>query len=665
VNSLPGDSVDQTGDFLAATWGDGPHSVCWLDPERAFTFAIVADAAAVLRQLPRLQGVDVWISAHPLKGIPIRGRGDRNDVAEVIAIPADLDWAHPTRRTDQPLPTEAEVRTRLAQLGPELQPSIVVHSGHGLQPWWVLTNPVSAEEGERLADGITAKLAEVGLDNGRQDLASILRLPGTHNHKGGTPIPVVIESFDANRRFTPEYLRKRLPAPATEGAVQRGGTRHRNGRVTHEQQALTNLVLTTYKGHDVDVWRDGSIHVVRPGKPAREGSSASIIVGEDGDAILTVFSDRWPDLPPGSYVLGTDGALHHPSDPLARFRINVTEAGSLTVNYQDSLPIPINWPAFAKRDLNPRSWLVEHFWPRGRGMALYAAAKEGKSELTLWCAGCLAMGVHPWSGQTIPPVSVAYFDFEMTEDDLEERLSDFAFDYDRLDRLHYFLLPALHPMNVEQGGIEVATLVERYRAEAVVIDTFGRAVVGIENDADTVQSFYRHTSIRLKQAGVGYLRLDHTGKDATKGQRGSSAKRDDVDVVWQQKRTNTGVLLNCSGLSRLGWVGPTLAVERHVDPTGVVSYSAAVRMGWGPGVSEKARELDDLGAPLDVTKQAAIQLLKTNGVKPGRIQVLLEAMRYRREAGTGPGTTPKTDQFPTASEPSYEGPSDLFSDQPE
>jgi hypothetical protein len=36
----------------------------------------------------------------------------------------------------------------------------------------------------------------------------------------------------------------------------------------------------------------------------------------------------------------------------------------------------------------------------------------------------------------------------------------------------------------------------------------------------------------LKAEGITVLQLDHTGKDADKGQRGASAKRDNADVVW-------------------------------------------------------------------------------------------------------------------------------------
>lgn len=308
----------------------------------------------------------------------------------------------------------------------------------------------------------------------------------------------------------------------------------------------------------------------------------------------------------------------------------------------DGLPRPINWAAFVERDETERVWLVEGFWPWGRSMALWAAAKTGKSELALWCAAKLALGEHPWTGDATEPIDVAYFDYEMTEDDLEDRLAAFNIAPRRLARLHYFLLPALHALDVEAGGAEVEALAARHGAQAVVFDTFGRAVGGDENEADTVRAFYRFTGSRLKRNGIGYIRTDHAGKDPTKGQRGSSAKRDDVDIVWSMTRSGDGVLLDCSGASRLGWVGPTLKLGR-TESDGALSYTAPMRMGWPAGASEKVADLDALGLPLDVSRRAARAALEAEGKVPGTNEILGAALRYRRERArnsAGPQTGP-------------------------
>jgi hypothetical protein len=173
-------------EFLEAVWGGGPHSLCWLSLG-GFRFTFADSPGELLERAAELGEVDTWFGVHPLKRIPAHGRGDRDDILEVVALAADLDWAHPTRRTEEPLPTEAEVRARLGRMSEPLSPappSIVVHSGHGLQPWWLLTNPVSPEMGEQLMAQLGVALGRLGLENGRPDLASILRLPGTCNWKG-------------------------------------------------------------------------------------------------------------------------------------------------------------------------------------------------------------------------------------------------------------------------------------------------------------------------------------------------------------------------------------------------------------------------------------------------------------------------------------------------
>jgi len=329
--------------------------------------------------------------------------------------------------------------------------------------------------------------------------------------------------------------------------------------------------------------------------------------------------------------------LDHEGDGKAAARAARELRAPSIVDYQPSADSPsifLDWSSFAERDASDRRWLVEGLWPWGRAVALWAAAKAGKSELALWCAARLAMGLHPWTGKPIEPVDVAYFDYEMTEDDLEERLDDFGFDVAQLGRLHYALLPPLSALDSDAGGQQIEGLALSVGASAVVIDTFGRAVSGDENEADTVRAFYRHTGSRLKRQGIASLRTDHAGKDSSKGQRGSSAKRDDVDVVWSQKRTKGGVLLDCHESTRLSWCGPTLTLDRTVSPsTGLISYSTPLSAGWGwlAGTAAKAKQLDDLGIDPALGRGKVVEAIKAAGQVPGNKQVLDDAIKYRRD----------------------------------
>jgi hypothetical protein len=99
---------------------------------------------------------------------------------------------------------------------------------------------------------------------------------------------------------------------------------------------------------------------------------------------------------------------------------------------------------------------------------------------------------------------------------------------------------------MKTSQIQICDLARQCQAELVIIDTFSRAVEGAENDADTVRNFYRWTAINLKAEGRSLLRIDHAGKDLKKGARGTSAKNDDVDLVWQMVRTGDNIKLTAT-----------------------------------------------------------------------------------------------------------------------
>jgi hypothetical protein len=300
-------------------------------------------------------------------------------------------------------------------------------------------------------------------------------------------------------------------------------------------------------------------------------------------------------------------------------RITRTEGGVL--------PEPIDWHHFWTVDPEQADWLVEDFWPTGRAMALYAQAKQGKSEFVLHCMVCLATGTHPFTGASMDPVTVCYFDFEMTRDDLWDRLVEMGYTpRSDLSRLRYYQLPMMPPMDTERGGEVVREILERDQPRAVIVDTFGRAVQGEEDKADTVRAFYSHTGLAMKNLGTGYLRTDHAGKSLDRGQRGSSAKSDDVDVIWQLERSTTGLTLTST--SRVAWVPQTLEVDRIKDP---LHYTRPTAIG-GYTVAEftRAKELDALGIPRSWGRKRIYARLVDLGLPTGNNQTLTNAIRWRK-----------------------------------
>jgi hypothetical protein len=295
----------------------------------------------------------------------------------------------------------------------------------------------------------------------------------------------------------------------------------------------------------------------------------------------------------------------------------------------------VDWPRFWSRDRSG-AFLVEPLIPRGRQVGLYGPAKVGKSELAQYLAAGFASGTDLHGDATEAGI-VLYLDLEMTADDLEERLRDFGYGPDSdLSRLAYALHPPLPPLDTRAGGLALVAEVDAVGADLVVIDTLSKVVEGEENAADTYRRFAQHTGLLLRRRECSLLRLDHSGKDLTKGARGSSAKADDLDAVFRMSRGDAGIVRLDLTHQRIGWIEP-VNLTRTEDATGI-RYRVTQSQTWPEGTAATAAILDQLNAPITIGGNQAEQLLRDNG-HPTRRKVALAAARYRRN-GNHPGTTP-------------------------
>jgi hypothetical protein len=89
---------------------------------------------------------------------------------------------------------------RRAPLAYDPEPAIVVRSGSGanVHAYWPLREPLSPQDAERA----NLRLAHtIGADRACVDVARILRLPGSWNHKHEQPAPVTTMRLEAGIRF--------------------------------------------------------------------------------------------------------------------------------------------------------------------------------------------------------------------------------------------------------------------------------------------------------------------------------------------------------------------------------------------------------------------------------------------------------------------------------
>jgi KaiC/GvpD/RAD55 family RecA-like ATPase len=283
----------------------------------------------------------------------------------------------------------------------------------------------------------------------------------------------------------------------------------------------------------------------------------------------------------------------------------------------------VDWAVFWDREHSEAEWTYDDVLAKGRGHAIYASHKTGKSLLMLWIAAQVVRREDQ---------AVLYLDYEMGESDLYDRLDDMGYGPKTdFSRLRYALLPSLPPLDTREGARALCELIDGLRLEmpdkhlTVVIDTISRAVAGEENSADTFRAFYSHTGIELKRREVTWVRLDHAGKSKEQGQRGSSGKGDDVDVVWKLSKTENGLELRRE-LSRMSWVPELVHFKRLNDP---LTYVRMV-FDWPDGTQEVALQMDRLKIPVEVTVKAAQKLLHDHGVSR-RTKLVGAAVRWRKQ----------------------------------
>jgi len=233
--------ADQARQFLDALFGqkaETEHVLIWtLSDKRSAWFSDIDGAAAFVRA-NSARDVYVGVSASPQahgadQRLKIEG-GERLP-SSLSALFADIDIAGPGHQKKNLPPDEAGA---MSILFPEIPPSIIIHTGGGIQAWWLFKEPwaLASEEGVQKATALSkrwiralrARAAARGWDVDQVgDLTRVLRVPGSTNNKTGQPRPVVLRKIDATREYDPSSLEEyldligapRVDAPAARGII--------------------------------------------------------------------------------------------------------------------------------------------------------------------------------------------------------------------------------------------------------------------------------------------------------------------------------------------------------------------------------------------------------------------------------------------------------------
>jgi len=290
-----------------------------------------------------------------------------------------------------------------------------------------------------------------------------------------------------------------------------------------------------------------------------------------------------------------------------------------------------NWDEFWATDHKAEQFMCAPILAANRSHALYATAKTGKSLLTLEMVTAIALG-RPWMSMPAQsPRRVLYLDMEMGPSDLFERLVSFNIGpSSALDNLRYVRMPAIGPLDTERGGKAVFDDAMLWGADLVVVDTTARSLQGEENSAETINEMFRYTLMPLKEQGVTTLRLDHAGKSGT--MRGTSAKADDVDVVWALRANDDDdSLFDLEATHRrVSWIPQHVNIRRHKHaPVHRPALQPDYILPLTPAQKAVSETMDMVGVP---TAGVTRQQMSDNHIIEVSSADLEQIQQYRHEA---------------------------------
>jgi len=331
------------------------------------------DAAQLVARLDRASAHSIYLRTTTLAARP--SAGERGGVADALALPgfwADVDFGDvghrhdPAKHDGRPLPPDAAEAKRIVTESGLPAPSLWVHSGGGLYPWWLLDQPLILDDQNR--HGITAMSASwqqalqrsahrIGYEYGAGvgDLARVLRIPGTVNRKDGKARPCHVVQDDGTAYTLADLtsaLQKATPAPSPSPApaapLPRSAfdTTPRTGASAFDlldQHATFDDILTGADWIRCTAGHASNIEAcwTRPGNPEHSCSAHTLAAMPEA---LVVFSES-AGLPVGAGQKLTRGRLfahlwHHGDERASALDLYAAIGGRPSTPAAAALPLP-------------------------------------------------------------------------------------------------------------------------------------------------------------------------------------------------------------------------------------------------------------------------------------------------------------------------------------
>lgn len=215
--------------FLQDLWHDKPdnaHILIWTLPDRRSEyFTDYEDAQTFALRMSQQYDVYVGVGLRPEAYGPDK-RGGSDDICAINALWLDVDVKHPVHRKTNLFETNNDAVTFVLETTP-LEPTWIIDSGHGIQCWWLFKEPwVFENEKDRLSAGDLSrrwtqtfrnKAHHIGIEiDSLYDLARVLRIPSTLNHKDKQNVVPTSALSYADIRYDPSEFEPYLTEAATD-----------------------------------------------------------------------------------------------------------------------------------------------------------------------------------------------------------------------------------------------------------------------------------------------------------------------------------------------------------------------------------------------------------------------------------------------------------------
>jgi P4 family phage/plasmid primase-like protien len=181
-------------------------TVCYFGPKNPWTSKSLPLANAdIFAQTLTANGMNVYTMVNSVDESVITSantRGDVNDIVRLNALWADLDYKDSGINNYEN--AMGIIESISAIIG--ANPCAIVHSGHGLQPYWPIEDGEIDDMNRSMVAGISRRFGQLiqrvaelygGKVDNVSDLPRVLRAPGTINHKDAEhPVNVEVEFND-------------------------------------------------------------------------------------------------------------------------------------------------------------------------------------------------------------------------------------------------------------------------------------------------------------------------------------------------------------------------------------------------------------------------------------------------------------------------------------